>query len=144
MNTKTKKVYYCEFCKKHGLCAGVISRHEKSCTANPDRICRLCGTDSIKGLIEKYKGSHEIEESTQPFPIGQTIKIKWKDGKEVKAEDILDDVDGCPNCALTILRVCKMTGFPFSIKFDYKEELNKWWVEKNARAHEEDERCYIL
>ena len=31
MRTETRKVYFCEFCKKHSLSAGWISRHEKHC-----------------------------------------------------------------------------------------------------------------
>jgi len=38
--TKIRKVYYCEFCRKHGL--RMISTHEKHCTLNPKRECRVC------------------------------------------------------------------------------------------------------
>jgi len=36
MKTELKKVYYCEFCKKHGLSASSISRHEKYCKMRPE------------------------------------------------------------------------------------------------------------
>jgi hypothetical protein len=36
MKTELKKVYYCEFCKKHSLSAAWISRHEKHCKARPE------------------------------------------------------------------------------------------------------------
>jgi hypothetical protein len=36
MKTETRKVYFCEFCKKHSLSAAWISRHEKHCKARPE------------------------------------------------------------------------------------------------------------
>jgi hypothetical protein len=36
METKIKKVYYCDHCKKHGLSASIISRHEKYCRLKPE------------------------------------------------------------------------------------------------------------
>jgi hypothetical protein len=35
MKIQVKKVYYCEFCNKHSLSAGSLSRHEKYCKNNP-------------------------------------------------------------------------------------------------------------
>jgi hypothetical protein len=34
--------YYCEFCGKSGGSASHMSRHEKYCTANPNRRCGMC------------------------------------------------------------------------------------------------------
>ena len=48
MRTVLKKVYYCDFCKKKGLSASSISKHEKHCTLNPKRECRLCKNYSLK------------------------------------------------------------------------------------------------
>jgi hypothetical protein len=45
MKTKIKKVYYCDFCGKHRLTSNSILDHEKTCTLNPERYCRLCETD---------------------------------------------------------------------------------------------------
>lgn len=50
MKTIIKKVYYCDFCKKHGLSSGSLKKHEKHCTNNPNRFCRICG---FKGVPEK-------------------------------------------------------------------------------------------
>lgn len=107
MKTKTKPVYYCDFCKKHSLRRDSMVLHEKHCTMNPKRECRLCGNKDLSPLIAKYKDRNR----------GQ-----------VRIKDIVDDVDGCPNCALTIIRVCELT----FLEFDYKEELKQWWERKNA------------
>lgn len=36
MKTEIKKVYYCEFCKKHMLSAGSMALHEKFCKERPE------------------------------------------------------------------------------------------------------------
>lgn len=35
MITKTKEVYYCDHCKKHGLSKYLMTKHEKFCGSNP-------------------------------------------------------------------------------------------------------------
>ena len=42
MYKKKKWRYYCDFCKKAGGSAGAMAKHEKHCTNNPNRYCRLC------------------------------------------------------------------------------------------------------
>lgn len=103
MLIRMKKVYYCEYCRKHSLRS--LSKHEQHCTSNPDRECRLCGrTESVMTLIDKYK------------------KVQKPDIK-----DIIDDVDGCPNCTLTIIKKIGASSF----EYDYQKELTSWWNEKN-------------
>ena len=48
MIVKTKKVFYCEFCKKKSLATHSMLKHEKHCTLNPKRECRLCKNYSLK------------------------------------------------------------------------------------------------
>lgn len=44
MKELTKKVFYCDHCKKHGLSKGSMSKHEKWCNYNPEnrRACEGC------------------------------------------------------------------------------------------------------
>ena len=42
MKVKVRKVYYCDFCKKRLMRIDAIINHEKHCTANLSRICRMC------------------------------------------------------------------------------------------------------
>jgi len=44
MESKTKQVYYCDHCKKHGLVRSAMERHELICKKNPDnhRPCFQC------------------------------------------------------------------------------------------------------
>lgn len=44
MKTKLKEVYYCEYCKKHGLSKYQMNYHESICSKNPEnfRPCFNC------------------------------------------------------------------------------------------------------
>lgn len=123
MIIKTKKVFYCEFCKKHSLRS--LEDHEKYCTANQHRQCRLCNTKSIENLIEKYK---KINVET----IDGIIKFEKEPNELIKL--ILNDVKFCPNCCLTILRIVfgkNGKNVMWCFEYHYKDELEKWWKEKN-------------
>jgi hypothetical protein len=42
MIVKTVKQFVCEFCGKKQYALGAMRRHERHCTANPGRECRMC------------------------------------------------------------------------------------------------------
>ena len=56
MKILTKKVYYCEHCKKHGLSKPQMIYHEKVCNRNPEnkRSCFQC-QNLIKKDVEVSK-----------------------------------------------------------------------------------------
>lgn len=125
MKTKIKKVYYCDFCKKHSL--RPLADHEKYCTANPNRWCRVCDNaeyESLLELIEQFKSKMTQHEETGGVSCPQ-------------APEILDAVGGCPACALTIIRCTGMHRFPFSTGFKYQEEMKKWWDIVNKENYQE-------
>ena len=124
MKVKLKKVYYCDFCGKRSLRS--LAKHEKHCTANPNRECRLCGRKDITTLIAKYKNTYEIVQKTLKGWTGPTDFVEWK-GVKVTIEDIEADVDGCPNCTLAILRCAFEIPARYEFNYDYKEALKEWW-----------------
>ena len=122
MIIKIKNVYYCEYCKKHSLMPLLI--HEKHCTKNPDRECRLCGRkESLKDLIKKYKLQCKCKIVENEL---------WDDADIINQptiKDINEEVGYCPICILSIIR--QYIEYPFHIDFDYKKELKLWWEEEN-------------
>jgi hypothetical protein len=118
MREEAKKVFYCDFCKKHSLSKGSLAKHEKHCTANINRHCRLCdelngGQQDIKPIVEKWKG---LATGTEQEP----AKL---DGKK-----LLEDVEGCPMCALTVIRLSGVNKYPNVLDgFDFKGELASAW-----------------
>lgn len=62
MKTRTKKVFYCDFCKKHGLNKSQMDYHESICSKNPtnERPCFSCRHLIKKETVvygEYYDGS---------------------------------------------------------------------------------------
>lgn len=133
MIIKTKKVYYCSFCGKHGL--RPVNIHEKHCTLNSDRECRLCEVNSIKPLIEKYS---QIEFHEEPDRLMGNI-IKWSKEPPDILRELLEDVEQCPICCLTIIRIVfGKRGVGWCFDFDYKKAIENWWKEKNEEQNRRD------
>lgn len=137
MKVKRKIVYYCDFCKKKSLRS--LKIHEKHCTANPDRECRLCDNKSIKPIIEKYRKFFTIEEVDVDW--GTILSPCFK--KQFTLKDIVNELDYiCPNCILAIIRCLGLNRYYMKdkFKFDYKKALDNWWKGANEEARKEDER----
>ena len=139
MIIKTKKVYYCEFCKKKGLSAGHISKHEKHCTANPKRVCGVCG--SI-GLPEN---GIKLVKATQVMLVlrrkKEDIGVNFKDLEKFKLriKKIAEDIN-CPACVLACLR---QAGLRQDAGYDYIEEMKKYWDDKEKEESEAEWRQSI-
>lgn len=129
---KVKKwVYYCEFCKKSGRSGGHISRHEKSCTMNPDRECRMCATDGF-GNRQRL--------------IAELITALGK-GDEIGVGELEDAANACPACMLAAIRQSgvqvkwESPDEPgFNVPFDFKKASEQFWSKINDARMEEDMR----
>lgn len=144
MKTKVKKVYYCGYCGRHRLVKWAIEGHEKHCTLNPNRECRLCDRNGgLEKIILKYKLTIPGEYWTKDekfgghFMKGENIEKLNKVATE-KLKELRDEVEGCPNCMLTVLR-CNKYEMPINFEFDYKKELAEWWKQENEKQENEDE-----
>lgn len=112
---KTKKVnrYYCDFCTKANCSSSAMRLHERHCTMNLNRQCRMC------------RSSRNLPTLTKLFPA--TSAYYDKDGKDLQEENlkkICKSCGGCPACILAMLRQSSNTKFFF---FDYKEEAQTWF-----------------
>jgi len=116
-----KSVYYCDFCKKRSLRS--LKTHEAHCTGNPDRTCRLC------------KNGRDYRALSARLPFTADRECEFGENISIKSEDIMDLVDGCPACALTILRLFMRAKASdvnfFAHTFDFKKELDAWWDAAN-------------
>lgn len=114
IKTKTKKVYYCDFCNKNGLSRYYMDKHEKDCTLNPSRNCKVCdnkNANEARLIIKKYK-DEECKAYFRSFDF--IVELK-------------KELNGCPLCVLSVLRCLEVHNF----NFDYKEGFTKW-EENNA------------
>lgn len=121
MKIRVKKVYYCDYCKKHSL--RPLAQHEKYCTGNLDRECRMCNRKPSKKLrvLARY------------------IRMK----KINKADDIMELVDYCPACTLTLIRANGLQHFPNDLRFDYDKEVKDFWHNKNEEDRQAEENSIL-
>ena len=142
MKTVKKNVYYCDFCKKKGLSGGAMATHEKHCTGNLNRECKLCaGSYQILEYVKELKKRFKIVtiKSESEYMKGEWIReeVSWV-GKEITLDEIRDHADGCPICTLTIIRGLNIMPY-YDFQFDYKGELAKWWETVNGEERKNAE-----
>lgn len=125
---KRKKVwrYYCEFCGKGSCSGGHMNIHEKHCTRNPNRKCRMCDFGRLKQQ-----------------PIQDLIKALGS-GDNEGFEKLSNLADGCPACILSAINQSGLqrgasfdadghcTNEGFYIKdFDFKKSKEEFLQEAN-------------
>ena len=122
--------YYCDFCKKAGGSAPAMERHEKSCTMNPNRNCRMC---------DHWAGGCDFErvKEVAKLIIGKTSWLVYREGDEAIEVDILntlrDEAGGCPACMLAAMRQTDTVAL--FTQFSYEKEKAEFWkVVNNKRA----------
>lgn len=137
MTKKLKWRYYCEFCKKSNCSGGAISKHEKFCTMNLNRGCRMC-----KHPIKPLSLINLLPNPKQFLKIGKEYNNEyyegWKDTYKEPLKIIKRECNYCPACILAVLRQSKVP--LYMLDFDYKKEVEKWWKLRN----EEDDKYNII
>ena len=146
MRRKQVWAYYCDFCKKTGRSASAMSKHEKKCTLNPNRVCGMCRAASLeqKPLSELMRiANHGLYRPRGPATRTGNAKLVL---------EMIDYAEGCPVCVLAALRqsgktrpVCNEDGLILvdAYPFNYKEEIDKFWAELREREREADERSAL-
>ena len=143
MKTRQVKQYICDFCGKKGLSSGHMRKHERHCTKNPERICRMCKTLGVE--------QRPIADLTAilPDPAEYATEDEWgwsgyndrlftdTDAVMPKLKDLVSD---CPMCVMAALR---QKGIPVNkVKsFDYKKEITGIW--KMIKDEEENTRSLV-
>lgn len=129
-----KNVYYCDYCKKKGLSRWHLIVHEKHCTGNVHRECRVCsqGNDISKAVNELKKRFEWVERPSSYQTM--TGRLEWEGG-EITIKEIGDHADGCPACMLTIIRGLDISLY-HTFDFNYQDAMVQWW----AAVNEEEKR----
>jgi len=142
MRTKRKLVYYCDFCKKHTLTKHSMVVHESHCTLNPARECRMCfeatgvsmSVDERMALAAELKSkmaqAKELARKRESYDIDGSEALTW----------LLGQVDECPACVLTIIRLAdegcyEVGGFDFNVE---SEERLKLLREEREKREEQE------
>jgi len=123
---KTKRVlrYWCDFCNKTGGSSFHMISHEKHCTLNPNRECKVClminGSSvpvPISELLEILPDSNEYNEKGD----GESHRRLYE--QVLIAMPVLrEKVDNCPACIMAALRQKKIP-VPMVEGFSFKDEM---------------------
>lgn len=137
MNRKKVWRYYCEHCKKSGCSAGHLAKHERGCTANPNRSCGVCGkldlaSKPLPDLIAFVKAKATSGDSIDGNPDDSSLWLSQEATKELR-----ELAGGCPCCMLAAAR--QSTVYLPSQEFNLKSELRELWSDSD---HEQMRREY--
>lgn len=146
MKEKMVHQYRCDFCSKKKYSKPHMIQHEKCCTMNPDRHCRMCmliGEEQQlvenlliifpKDLLKCYK---EIQDNCAYIGLAESNKLT--EMFKPHLDKLYQAVHTCPACMLAVIRQSGLRGF--DIGFDYKKEIEAFWEDYNKRQREKEER----
>ena len=136
MRTAMRPRYYCDHCNKGNGSPSAMRRHERGCTANPQRVCGMCS------LLAREDGPCPAP----PLPV--LLQVLDTEGFKSMCELAND----CPACILSALRVRNMPADadgPGRVagpddgrnEWSYTQAKQAWWNELNS-ARAERERPY--
>lgn len=132
MRSKLVTSYYCDFCRKATCSASHTARHERACTMNPNRVCKMCvaaGNEQASRDELAAAWNRDIA-STDQDNIGV---------KRVEPNQLSIAAMGCPACILATIR--QETPGDVLPYFDYKSATADFWREVNSE--EEDRNDYV-
>lgn len=144
MKTKRVNRYYCEFCKKSGCSKGHMATHEKHCTMNPDRECRMCklwdpDDETLTDLMAVLPDASDwvlVEDSkpgTDDEYDAQSARDKAYREQSSEGMKKLRALTGCPICILAAIR---QRGIARYCDFDFKQERDAVWSEQRDMEKE--------
>lgn len=138
MTSTTVTRYICDFCGKKGYSAGHMRNHEKHCTMNINRECRMCdgfASPPVLPLVVPEFALRKPPDYWDDFA-GKLFPALFtaEESKQV-IEDAQHAADFCPACTLAILRLSDLTK-SLHDRFDFAKEAEAYLKEKHALMNE--------
>lgn len=135
MRIKKVNRYWCDFCNKAGLQGFAMAKHEKHCTLNPDRACRVC---NLLGSAPDLQELIRMLPDPTAYNSNTTIAHSGEESEHSKLVAQLDQIypafrevaQGCPACMMAALRQKKIP-VPMMESFDFKKEMSSIFSEIN-------------
>jgi hypothetical protein len=149
MKTTPATKYTCDFCGKAMYAAGPMATHEKHCTMNPARHCRMDHEHvDLADLIAMIPDAEQFRtEDVDALPHDH---IRYEDppgsppwGYRVPPgtyEDAVERIQAaCDECPLCTFAALRQSGVPmYLVKFfKLKDELAAWWSAVNESQRDE-------
>lgn len=123
--------YKCDYCKKAGCSGGHIAKHERKCTANPNRVCGMC---ALVG-----EAQHTMAELFVPISTAIAyFKPTPGEPEEIDVSGLRELTKGCPACILAALRQFRQAGAGVTrcADFDFKTECKTWLEQYRKSCYE--------
>ena len=135
MKAKKRWRYYCDFCRKSGGSRSHMEAHEKSCTMNPTRKCRMCHyCDQVQEDIENIMDAI-MEDANCHF------ERRVEDEKQKKwSIHPLDKIKLHKATALTLCPACILAG----IRQVNPEFTDDWVVEWDFDFKKETDEVFKI
>ena len=136
---KSKKVtqYSCDYCGKKKYTSYSMRVHEKHCTMNQNRECRMCdliGSDNdIKSLVAMIPKDiiGKTDSGLSEFSFDGE-KVVNREEIEDAFEKMKEEASNCPACILTVIRLLKSKVI---FDFDYTKEVNNFFSDLEPEYH---------
>jgi len=127
MRVKKINRYWCDFCNRGGLQSFAMSKHEKHCTLNPNRKCRVCDLLGVAPVLQEL-----IDMLPDPttYNTAECLAQKHEETEHYKLTQQLEEIypafrdaaGDCPACMMAALRLKKIP-VPMMEKFNFKAEM---------------------
>lgn len=131
--------YYCDHCKKSGGSASHMAKHERGCTANPQRVCGVCSRISLNAAplaeliaLVKTIGKPDYNEF---------VDQSWYSLDKAAFQALREKADNCPCCILAALRQGNGQQ-THDVDFDFKKEIKDVWKDYDDDAYQERVASY--
>ena len=126
MKILEKKVYYCDYCKKHRMTKNSMEIHEGKCLYNPKRICLSAYFSCCVGVSIK-----EMQDVIDDCSSDLSGDAYYPDEKMI--DKLLEEHDGCPICLVALFcqtaRYAKSKNITFFWQFDFVKIHRKLYTE---------------
>lgn len=149
MRVKKVNRYWCDHCNKAGLSAFHMRKHERTCTLNPARECRMCKWASggqatpVAELVALLPDSSAL----RVRPEGATEEWPWdaeralRDSVKAALPALREAADNCPACIMAALRQAKIP-VPVAEDFNFTAECKALFDAHNAAEMANVGACY--
>lgn len=131
--------YFCDHCKKSGGSASHMTKHERGCTANPNRVCGVCARIGLNAAplaelitLVKTIGKPEYSEYTD---------YSWWSLDKAAFTALEEKADNCPCCILAALRQGNGQQ-THDVDFDFKQAIKDVWKDYNDDEYQERVASY--
>lgn len=148
MTEKTKTVFYCDFCRKHGLSRRAMEKHELYCTMNPNRRCRWYLNDYYPSARMLSSGSDTTHRMRRGLPRWVRIfaladEYTPPEEREKFMARLREHALGCPACMLAAIRQSGVDTWRIRGDggWDYEREVQRFRKEEREHWEYEERRA---